>query len=136
MRARFARSLAVFTSLGLGAIQGAHAYGKLPAYVMSEIEAAGPDIYATFVQRAQPARIEGPNMGAKNPVHLFRVIVVVHGISSDWDETFVVNPEYPSFELCEAARGDLVEDFLQILKRRYLQPFNVDSRCAGSDGDV
>jgi hypothetical protein len=72
----------------------------------------------------------------ENPVNLFRVIIVVHGISSDWNETFVVNPEYPSFQMCEAARGDLVEDFLHILKRRYLQPFNVDSKCTRSDDDV
>jgi hypothetical protein len=128
----------MFTSFGLGAalVQGVHAHSKLPAHVMPEIELAGPRVYATFVLPVWSARIDGPNIVAKDPVSLFRVIVVVRGISSDWDETFVVNPEYPSFELCEAARGDLVEDFLQILKRRYLQPFKIDSRCVGSDGDV
>jgi len=58
-----------------------------------------------------------------------------------WDRlrlgrTFAVNPAYPSFEMCEAARAELVEDFLHLLKRRYLQPFNLDSKCARSDGDA
>src|SRR5262245_33575806 len=83
------------------------------------------------------AMIGGPSIAAtENPVNVFRVIIVVRGIGSDWNETFVVNPEYPSFEMCEGARGNLVEDFLYILKKRYLQPFNVDSKCVRSDGDA
>jgi hypothetical protein len=118
------------------AFAGGVVENKPPAYVMSEIELAEPGAYAPYLPRAQSTTI-GPNVvAAENPVSLFRVIIVVHGISSDWNETFLVNPEYPSLEMCEAARGDLVEDFLHILKRRYLQPFNVDSKCARSDGDT
>jgi len=72
----------------------------------------------------------------ENPVGLFRVIIVVHAINSDWRDIYAVNPEYPSFAMCEAARADLVEGFLQFLERRYLQPFNADSKCANSDDEV
>ena len=137
MKARSARLLAVFVGLAVAAVQGVHAQSKPPAHVMSEIEAAGPGVYATFVPRARSAAIGGPDIAAaEKPTSLFRVIIVVHAISSDWHETFGVDPEYPSIEMCEAARVDLVDDFLQILKRRYLQPFTVDSKCANSDGDA
>ena len=106
MKAHYARLLAVFASFGLGA-----------ALVQGVHAQTKPPVY-------------------DNSVGLFRVIIVVHAISSDWHETFDVTPEYPSFEMCEAARADLVEDFLHILKKRYLQPFAVDSKCANSDGDV
>jgi hypothetical protein len=62
----------------------------------------------------------------ENPIGLFRVIIVVHATNSDWSDTYAVNPEYPSFEMCEAARADLVEGFLQFLERRYLERFNAD----------
>jgi hypothetical protein len=139
MASHYARSLAVFASLGLGAaaVQGVHAQSKRSADIMSGIEMADPVIYAEFLRRTQSARIDGPNIvAAERRVTLFRVAIVVHGIISDWNDTFVVDPEYPSSEKCESARGDLVEDFLQILKRRYLQPFNVDSKCVRADGEV
>jgi hypothetical protein len=135
----YARSLAVFAGLGLGAaaVQGVHAQIKRSPDIMSGIEMAAPAIYAEFLPRTQSSGIDGPNSAAaERPVTLFRVAIVVHGIISDWNDTFVVDPEYPSFEKCESARSDLVEDFLQILKRRYLQPFNIDSKCVRADGDV
>ena len=117
--------------------QGVRAQSKRLAYAMSEMEVGDSGTYAEYVPRAQSATIGGPNIiAAADPVTLFRVVIIVRGISSDWNETFAVNPEYPSLEMCEAARGDLVEDFLHILKRRYLQPFSVDSKCARSDGDA
>jgi hypothetical protein len=136
MKANYAQSLVVFASLGLGAatVQGVDAQSK-PS--MSEIGMADPGAYPAYVERAQSATINGPDRAtAENPATLFRVVIAVRAISSDWNETFAVNPEYPSFEMCEAARGDLVEDFLQILKRQYLQPFDVDSKCVSGDGDV
>jgi hypothetical protein len=135
MATRYAPSLAVFASLGLGtaAVQGAHAHSKPSAYVTSGIEMAAPVIYAEFLPRAPSAAID---VLAETGVSLFRVTIIVHGIASDWNETYVVNPEYPSPEMCEAARSELVADFLQILKRRYRQPFNVDSKCVRGDGDV
>src|SRR5262249_11415408 len=103
MKARDARLLAVFASFGLAA-------------------AAAQDVHA----QSKPPVYE-------KPVGLFRVIIVVHATSSDWHDTYAVNPEYPSFEMCEAARADLVEGFIQFLERRYLEPFNADSKCARSD---
>ncbi len=104
---------------------------------MSEIKMRDPGVGVTYVPRAQSKTIGGLDAAAaESTVSLFRVVVVVHGINSEWNETFAINPEYPSFQVCEAARDELVEDFLYILKRRYLQPFNVDSRCVKSDGEV
>ena len=57
-------------------------------------------------------------------------------MSSDWSDTYAVNPEYPSFEMCETARADLVEGFLQFLERRHLQRFRADSKCAKSDDEA
>src|SRR5712671_3536786 len=91
MKAHYARLLAVFAGFGL----------------------AAPLVQSVHAQTKPPVY--------ENPAGLFRVIIVVHAISSDWHETFKVNPEYPSFDMCEAERADLVEDFLQILKKRYLQ---------------
>jgi hypothetical protein len=96
----------MFTSFGLGAaiVHGVHAQSKPPAHVMSEIEAAGPGVYATFVPHARSAAIGSPNIAAaEKATSLFRVIIVVHAISSNWHETFGVDPGYPSIEMCEAA---------------------------------
>ena len=106
MKARYARLLAVCASFGLAA-----------ALVHGIHAQSKPPVY-------------------ENPVGLFRVIIVVHAINSDWRDIYAVNPEYPSFAMCEAARADLVEGFLQFLERRYLQPFNADSKCANSDDEV
>jgi len=106
MKAPHARLFAAFASLGLAA-----------AAVQAVHAQSKPPVY-------------------ENPVGLFRVIIVVHATSSDWSDTYALNPQYPSFEMCEAARADLVEGFLQFLERRHRQPFNADSKCASGDGDV
>jgi len=106
MKAHYARLVAAFAGFGLCA-----------AVVQGVHAESKPPVY-------------------ENPVGLFRVIIVVHAINSDWRDIYAVNPEYPSFAMCEAARADLVEGFLQFLERRYLQPFHADSKCAKSGDDV
>jgi hypothetical protein len=64
---------------------------------------------------------------------MFKVIIVVHAVSSGWQGTYAVNPEYPSFTLCEASRLDLADDFKQFLERRHFQPFKVDTTCVKND---
>jgi len=94
---------------------------------------AGFGLCAAVVQGAHP---QSKPPVYENPVGSFRVIIVVHATSSDWRDIYAVNPEYPSFAMCEAALADVVEGFLQFLERRYLQPFNAESKCAKSDDEV
>jgi len=67
---------------------------------------------------------------------MFQIVIVALAIGSDWHDTYAVNPEYPSFELCEAARPDVADDFRQFLERRHLRKVTVNSTCVKSDSDV
>jgi hypothetical protein len=107
------------------------------SYVTPGIGAAGPEVYTIGVTRAQGVSLSRRNdAAAENLPTSFRVFIVVHAVKSDWQDTVAVNPEYPSLEMCEAARPDLVDGFLQFMERRYLERFRVESKCTKSDGDV
>jgi len=67
---------------------------------------------------------------------MFQIVIVALAIGSDWHDTYAVNPEYASFELCEAARPDVADDFRQFLDRRHLRKVTVNSKCIKSDSDV
>jgi len=67
---------------------------------------------------------------------MFQIVIVALAIGSDWHDTYAVNPEYASFELCEAARPDVADDFRQFLERRHLRKVTVNSKCVKSDSDV
>ena len=60
---------------------------------------------------------------------MFTVIILVHAISTSWSDTFEVNPKYPSFEACEAARPDLESSYKEFLERQRLEKIKIQSKC-------
>ena len=139
MKTQFAPRLAALVSFGLAAVvvQSVPAESEVTSHVMPEIATAGPGVYTTRVRRAQGVSASRrDDVAAENLPTSFRVYIFMHAVKSDWQDTVAVNPEYPSLEMCEVARPDLVDGFLQFMERRYLQPFRVESKCAESDDDV
>jgi hypothetical protein len=65
---------------------------------------------------------------------MFTIVIFVQAVSSGWEDTYHVNPNYPSLEMCEAARPDVADGFRQFLERQHFQQFKVESKCV-KDGD-
>jgi len=60
---------------------------------------------------------------------MFTIILFVHAIASNWDDTIEVNPKYPSLATCEAARPDIVSSYKDYLERRHSEQFKIASKC-------
>jgi hypothetical protein len=60
---------------------------------------------------------------------MFAVIIFVHAVGSGWTDTIEVNPKYPSFETCEAARPDLETSYKDFLERQRLEKIRIESKC-------
>ena len=144
MKTQFVRPLAVLTGFGLGAvaIQFIPAHGMAtqgnPTYQLtSTIEAADSQAHATPAAPGQAAPTGGRVItAAERPAMVFRVFISVHAANSNWQDIVAVNPGYPSFEMCELARPELVDSYLEFLRRRYLQEILVELKCARGDDDV
>jgi tripartite-type tricarboxylate transporter receptor subunit TctC len=70
------------------------------------------------------------------PARMFTIVILVHAVSSGWEDTVEVNPKYPSLEMCEAARPDVAEGYRQFLERRLLQRFEIESKCVRQGNDA
>jgi hypothetical protein len=60
---------------------------------------------------------------------MFTVIILVQAISTDWSDVIEVNPKYPSFELCEAARPGLESSYKDFVERQRMEPVKIQSKC-------
>ena len=60
---------------------------------------------------------------------MFTVIIFVHTISTGSIDTIKVNPKYPSYETCEAARLGAESGFKRFLEIRLAPKFTIESKC-------
>jgi hypothetical protein len=60
---------------------------------------------------------------------MFTVIIFVHTISAGSIDTIKVNPKYPSFESCEAARPGAEGGYKRFLEFRLAPKFTIESKC-------
>jgi hypothetical protein len=60
---------------------------------------------------------------------MFTVIIFVHTISTGSVDRIKVNPKYPSYETCEAARSGAESAFKRFLEIRLAPRFTIDSKC-------
>jgi hypothetical protein len=74
--------------------------------------------------------------GLREEAAVFKIVIFVHAISSGWHDSYIVDPAYSSFELCETARSDLTNDFRLFLQIQHLQPIMIESKCMKGDDDV
>jgi len=69
---------------------------------------------------------------------MFAVTIFVHTISTGSINTITVNPKYPSYEKCEAARPDAERAFKRYLEIRLAPKFTIESKCvaekSGNEG--
>jgi hypothetical protein len=64
---------------------------------------------------------------------MFKVIILVHAVVSGWHDLFRVGTEFPTLQLCEAARPELAEDFKQFLERRHMEELEIKSKCVNAN---
>jgi len=74
--------------------------------------------------------------GSAEHVDVFNVVTLAHAVTSGWRDAFSVTTGFTSFELCEAARPGLTDDFIQFLEKQLEQPFKVESKCVKDDGEI
>jgi hypothetical protein len=67
---------------------------------------------------------------------MFKVVILVHAAVSGWHDIYRVSTEFQSFKLCEAARPELADDFKQLMERRNLEPFEIESKCVNLNDET
>jgi hypothetical protein len=60
---------------------------------------------------------------------MFTVIIFVHVISTGWSGRFNVDPKFPSFETCEAARPAAENGFKRYFEERHREEITIESKC-------
>jgi hypothetical protein len=118
-------------------LAGALALSATPSLVIASaaplrpIGSTAAQVHTTDIPRAQAAAQKGGE-----DVNTFKVVILVHAVSSDWHNSYRVSTEFSSFERCETVRPELADDFRQFLERRHLQPFEVESKCVKYNDDI